>query len=588
MKRVIMPKKSTSIKHLFLGFVISVCAIVPTATAVDRLVPTTYNTIQEAIDACNNGDTVIVDPNTYTGPGNRDIDFKGKVITVRSTDVNDPNIVAQTIIDCQSIGRGFIFKRGEGSGSVLNGLTIKNGYAEDPNPFYDPNNDPCGYGGAIYCKGSSPKISNCVITDNEADYGGGAIFCDAGSDPNITNCDISYNYCGSYRYDVNQAQIGGGIYCRNSSPIISGCTITENWVEGWWKKGAGGGIACEDSSAVIIDCNIFFNECWALYGVSGEPIDPNYSQHGGGIYCERGSPVIISSKIVDNFANYSGGGIAALDSNIGILGCAINYNFCGASGGGIYSQGTPNPDTSNCYIQNCLIAKNKGYYSGGVSSNHGSLALIVNCTIAKNTLGFSTYTGGLRCTNGDAIVLNSIIWGNSGSSITGTSLYNVTYSDVQMPDSNDPNDPDVWIGVGNINADPLFADPIRYDYHLQSEYGRWDPDSETWVTDANTSPGIDAGNPFSDYSFEPDPNGGRINMGAYGNTPEASKSDADVIRCLPADINCDGHVNFFDYAILADNWLLQRPAINDRRADVNNDGIVYWRDLGILAKFWVR
>ena len=59
-------------------------------------------------------------------------------------------------------------------------------------------------------------------------------------------------------------------------------------------------------------------------------------------------------------------------------------------------------------------------------------------------------------------------------------------------------------------------------YHLRSEVGRWD--GNQWVTDSVTSPCIDAGDPASDYSKEPEPNGGRINMGAFGNTPEASKS----------------------------------------------------------------
>ena len=43
-----------------------------------------FSTIQEAIDAAVDGDAVLVAPGTYTGDGNRDIDFKGKAITVRS------------------------------------------------------------------------------------------------------------------------------------------------------------------------------------------------------------------------------------------------------------------------------------------------------------------------------------------------------------------------------------------------------------------------------------------------------------------------------------------------------------------------
>jgi len=87
-----------------------------------------------------------------------------------------------------------------------------------------------------------------------------------------------------------------------------------------------------------------------------------------------------------------------------------------------------------------------------------------------------------------------------------------------------------WWDVNSISFDPLFADPENDDYHLKSGEGRRDPranDGEGgWVEDSVTSPCIDAGDPASDYSQEPLPNGGRINMGAYGGTAEASKSPA--------------------------------------------------------------
>jgi len=97
-------------------------------------------------------------------------------------------------------------------------------------------------------------------------------------------------------------------------------------------------------------------------------------------------------------------------------------------------------------------------------------------------------------------------------------------------------------GKGNTNIDPCFVEMgywtqpsprqpnssvwIEGDYHLKSEAGRWDPNSQSWVVDYVTSPCIDAGDPNSPVGDEPDPNGGRINMGAYGGTEEASKSPA--------------------------------------------------------------
>ena len=104
----------------------------------------------------------------------------------------------------------------------------------------------------------------------------------------------------------------------------------------------------------------------------------------------------------------------------------------------------------------------------------------------------------------------------------------------------------VWPGEGNIDTDPLFAAPgwwaapvdpstplqpssrdsvwVDGDYHLRSEAGRWDLVLEVWVEDEITSPCVDAGDPEMPFDGEPEPNGSRINMGAYGGTAEASKS----------------------------------------------------------------
>jgi len=77
---------------------------------------------------------------------------------------------------------------------------------------------------------------------------------------------------------------------------------------------------------------------------------------------------------------------------------------------------------------------------------------------------------------------------------------------------------------GNISIDPLFADVANGDFHLRSRGGRWDPLTKAWVADSMHSPCIDAGDPKSEFGEEPSPNGRRVNMGADGNTAEASKS----------------------------------------------------------------
>ncbi len=132
---------------------------VGTAGATERLVPSQYATIQAAIDACVNGDVVIVADGIYTGTGNRDIDFLGKAITVRSE-----HGAAGCIIDAQgsvsSPHRGFRVHSGETAAATLAGFTIQTGRA--------PYEDPCQYsGGGILCRdGASPTIRDCIIRSN--------------------------------------------------------------------------------------------------------------------------------------------------------------------------------------------------------------------------------------------------------------------------------------------------------------------------------------------------------------------------------------------------------------------------------------
>ena len=613
-----MTRTAALIKYLFLGFFILTGGIVSTANAIPYIVgtpPSDFLTIQAALDSPGvlNMDIITVkgDPVTPIVYYEHDIDFNGKNVTVRKGDSTGLIGMPGTCkIDCQSLGRAFIFQSGETVPfAELSGFIIINGYAKDLNWPQDPNVDASGYGGAIYCKGSSPRIANCVITDCTADAGGGAIFCDENSDARISNCDIgislgSYNFAGwgFYQYidindvnDVNQLdvndlnQFGGGIYCRNSNPRIINCNINYNKA-----FGSGGGIACENSDALIRDCNVWENDC--MVNDRSKKID----QHGGGIYCKGGRPTIERGNIIWNYANWSGGGIAVQDGDgVVIDGCFIYDNQCGASAGGIYSQGNPSgdpnaaPNNPNCIIQNCFIAWNKGYWSGGVSSNYGSFAEIDNCTITWNITSLPELVGGLETYFGGANVTNSAIWDNfgvqmaaAGASASAMGMefgslemdsfvvnpnIDASYSNIQIFDSDGFYVPDaVWPGEGNINKVPLFVNPFDwpYDFHLQ-----------------NTSPCVNAGDPFADYSSEPAPNGGRINIGAYGGTGEATSSD--ILRPVPSDADADLEVNLVDFAILANNWGLEGTSIKNKKADSDNNNIVDGRDLSILHKFWL-
>ncbi|MCK4959658.1 MAG: hypothetical protein KAT00_09655, partial [Planctomycetes bacterium] len=191
-----------------------------------RLVPQDYTTIQAAIDAAIDGDVVMVSPGVYFGVGNRDLDLGGKAITVRSA--GDP---ASCIIDCEGLGRGFIFRSGEGRDSMIEGLTIMGGYHNSYGggiecEFASPTIYNCiimdcsAYdGGGIDCYGASPLIRDCIISGNSAENNGGGIECYSNSYPEITNCLIESNVAGHF---------GGAIDSYSSQPVITNCTFVGN------------------------------------------------------------------------------------------------------------------------------------------------------------------------------------------------------------------------------------------------------------------------------------------------------------------------------------------------------------------------
>ncbi len=186
-------------------------------------------------------------------------------------------------------------------------------------------------------------------------------------------------------------------------------------------------------------------------------------------------------------------------------------------------------------ISHCLIVGNRSTApDSGAIYCIDSNAVFTQCTVADNVSPDSG--AALYALESDIILTNTILWANTPREIlmagSGDSL--ITYADVENG----------WPGPGNMDADPLFAQPggwdpngtpadpqddiwVPGDYHLRSWAGRWDPVGRSWIEDDATSPAVDAGDPFSPVADEPAPNGSRVNLGAYGGTPQASKSASD-------------------------------------------------------------
>jgi hypothetical protein len=212
-------------------------------------VPGDQPTIQAGIDAASAGDTVLVADGTYTGIGNKNLDFNGKAITVTSEKGAE-----STIIDCEGDGRGVYFHSGETETSVVSGFTITNGFTE--------------HGGGIRCENSSsPTIERNIIVGNSASNSGGGIRCANFSSPIFRNNIIA----------GNSANGAGGIYCYQSSPIIVNTTISGNGAN----ISEGGGIYCRKYSYPTIKNTILWenspDEIYLFPGSEPSEIDITYS-----------------------------------------------------------------------------------------------------------------------------------------------------------------------------------------------------------------------------------------------------------------------------------------------------------------------
>jgi hypothetical protein len=475
-----------------------------------------FDTIQAGIDAGVDGDTVLVAPGEYiiTEP----ITFRGKAITVKSEAGRDQTTIRMGTPADTNRGSVVVFENNETVESILDGFTITGGqgcrvWVAETSSF-------AWGGGGIFFDASSGTIANCTIVQNRADGGGG-----------VTSL-------------------------ANSLVTVSNCTIADNSV-----TIIGGGIQCwQNSTVTMIDCIVIGNS------VTGTT--PAIEGWGGGLYCGPGcSLTAVNCNIVENSAGVGGAG-ATCDQNslVTLKDCVILKNSAEIIGGGVECSGSVT-------LTNCVIARNSSLrWAGGLSCEELSSSVIVNnCSFWANSA--TEEGGGVGCFNGaSATVTNSIFWSNTaakGNEIfleESPTRFSVAYSNVAGGHAgiHVQGDSTLDWGEGNIDADPLFADPNNDDFHLKSQAGRWNPNSHSWVQDDLTSPCLDTGDPMSPINLESFPNGGFVNMGAYGGTSKASKAYFGEPVCetiIAGDINGDGEVNRTDLEIMALHWTDNVPLL---------------------------
>lgn len=197
-----------------------------------------------------------------------------------------------------------------------------------------------------------------------------------------------------------------------------------------------------------------------------------------------------------------------------LMGFVITGGY-GERAGGIYC-------VASCpTIANCLIVGNRAMlspYSGGAVFCKDSRPIFSNCTMAGN-YGRGSSGAAFYCLNSGPVLINSILCDNLSVSLYADDLSDVTVSYCMIEGG--------WPGQDNLDLDPMFVMPGFW--ADPAELNRW---TEPWRTEAvwvdgdyhlvEGSPCIDAGDPSASADSEPDPNGGRINVGTYGGTDQAS------------------------------------------------------------------
>ncbi len=262
-------------------------------------------TIQNGINAASNGDVVFVADGVYTGLGNKNISYNGRLITVQSA--NGPG---NCIIDCQGSDRAFRFTNGETTESVIQGFTITNGSADQ--------------GGGFFSENAGASVLDCVFDSNTAATGG-AIFHSEEGDLILDRC----------TFIANVATAGaGGVFSTFNTVTVSDCVFIENV-----GSFAFGGLTIGYGEASLTNCSFFRND--------GDFV-------GGGIFSSDGDITLVNCAFSGNTATMGGGlgngGIATL----------INCTFGNNLGNGMENDSGGSAILANCVLWGNTPAQHEG------------------------------------------------------------------------------------------------------------------------------------------------------------------------------------------------------------------------------------
>jgi len=298
------------------------------------------------------------------------------------------------------------------------------------------------YGGGIFCKNVSPIIRYNIIKGNKCSGGGGGIGCRGTCEPLIQDNRIINN---------SAAYSGGAIFC-------SGGEIRENIISANTSTDWGGGIATHAVNARHLL-------------IEGNTITENFAQEGGGISVIRSSDRVISrNTIASNRATEVGGGIYFFSNASPVVADNIISENVALDGGGIACYASCSP-----LLTNNTIVGNRAGYGGGIYCSSESNIAVIHCTLSNNSA--YSYGGGI-CSyqDCDTSIVNTILWGNVAPNGAEVCLGNQFHPSTSTISSSDVSGGQAGVfigplsilnwGFGNIDADPLFIDAANGDVHI--------------------------------------------------------------------------------------------------------------------------
>jgi len=528
--------------------------------AAELHVPSEFSTIQSAIDAASEGDTVMVHPGRYSR-----IVFRNGTITVTSTGPDSREIVEGTVIDGGGDAHAVLFPQNGISRSIISGFTITGGAQTgircESSGFAEASNNPTimgnliiGNGRGIQSSYSAPIIINNTISDggislssnydkisvtgNIITNGSISIFNNFGEVILAGNTVLGNRWNGLLLWSpralvsiVDNTILDhgeSGIDADGDSIIVSGNRIYGN---------LGGGLRIEHANGAIITNNLVYLNTYAQ-----ESVWP-----ASGIFVSYSRDFLVEGNTVTGNRGLKAGGIFLYE----VKHFQVNGNL-------IWGNQSDDPWGSGPIE---ALARTGQFVGNMITGNRGAWAVSIVSESAS-----------------EVRLSNNIVRSNSSNRLSlsaALGTVHVVYCNIQ--DGLSSVSGEVIFGPGNMDADPLFVDP-----------GHWDGDTFV-LGDYHLLPGspcIDAGTNDIDHPYTtkietfPDTDIAGLPRIIDGNLDGIATVDIGAYEHLPGDVNYDGRVNILDLITVRAS-LGQDPSSSPaaRKADANADGRVNIEDL---------